>query len=230
MKRLCVMSVAIIVFLSFQVANAAVVFQNLGTAPPPATLGTFAVSSFNQAAQAANPDFTLLSTIPGSPIPGNLTTSFNVTKVTVPVGWGSWSHGYTGVVYDAGFDATTITLTLPPNTGAFYLYAEPGNVGVFTMTATTNTGTTSGNIGVNGSGGANGFGFYTTAAGESILTIVVTADAAAIGFALGEFGIAQTILFTPEIIPTMTECGIIISVLSLGFMSVWFLRKKRFTA
>lgn len=202
-------------------AGAAVVFQNLGTAAPPGNLGPYAVGPFDQVVQATIADFTIVSVIPGSPIPGGLDASPSLDKRTVGSSWMTWSHGYTGAVYFTGPGGTTVTLTLPPNAGAFYLYAEPVSFGSFNVTATTNDGTTSGPIAVEGNAGANGFGFYTTAAGQFITTVTVDVDAGANGFAVGEFGIAAS----TGGIPTLGGAGIGLLVLLLAAAGVVLSRR-----
>jgi hypothetical protein len=126
-----------------------------------------------------------------SPLGGNVTFDHEVVKETVPAGWATWSHGYTGDVYtnvDDSFDLTSLTIGLPANTLAFYLYIEPNEFSTFDITATAQDGTTSGAVGVAGSSGATYFGFYGDAS-NPIVSIAITADAGANGFAVGEFGI-----------------------------------------
>jgi hypothetical protein len=86
-------------------------------------------------------------------------------------------------VYQA--PGTVATMTLVPGTKAFYFYAEPLPFAVINITATTNNGTTSGPIPVNGFAGARYFGFFTTTLFESIASITVTSPS---NFAVGEFG------------------------------------------
>ena len=110
-------------------ASADVLFTNLGTAAPPASVGSHAVTPFDTAAQAAVSEYSNVSIIPGSPVAGDLTISPAANKRTVPTGWGSsWSHGYTGPVFFISGSGSA-TLTLPPNTKAFYFYLrfEHGN-------------------------------------------------------------------------------------------------------
>jgi hypothetical protein len=182
-----------LVFLGSQVATAGVVFQNLGTGSPPGTLGMYTVKPFDQADEAAIADGTFLTSIPGSEIGGDVTTSTPVMKGTVGATWATWSHGYHGPIFE-DIGATSVTLTLPPNTGAFYFYIEPLAFGVHTFTAITNSGVTSASVGIEGNSGATGFAFYSTLpAGEAILAITITTDGQSLGFAFGEFGAARVI-------------------------------------
>lgn len=199
-------------------ANAAILFQNLGTAAPPATLGGLPMTPFAQLPSAGCYDY--YTTIPGCPIPGSMTASPAIGQTKIGECWGTWSHGYTGDVYYTG-GADTVTLTLPPGTTAFYVYVEPNPFDWYFISATANTGTTSGLIPVNGSYGANGFGFYTDAS-DTIATITIVGGgpavtgivpggasnggsnalaplpeaASGVDFALGEFGISNAVTFT----------------------------------
>lgn len=167
-------------------AQGAVLFQSLGTAAPPTTLGGLPMTPF---VQQGNCDSPLITTIPGCPIPGSLTVSPGLYPNFIGCGWATWSHGYTGDVY-TDYAATTVTLTLPPGTTAFYLYAEPDPFAIWSITVTTNSGATSGAIPVDGSGGAAGFGFYTNAA-DTIATITISSG---VDFAIGEFGISNAVV------------------------------------
>ena len=146
----------------FLPARAAIHFQNLGTAAPPNTVGGVPLTAFNQAVQAAIPDFASVSNIPGAPMPGGLLSSNALSKRTIGSGWSTWSHGYTGPVY---FNTTNdVTLTLPPGSTAFYTYVEPNVFGTLSITATTDSGATSGTVSVSGSSGATRYAFYTYSA------------------------------------------------------------------
>jgi Ca2+-binding RTX toxin-like protein len=106
-------------------------------------------------------------------------------------GWLTWSHGYTGDVYDtlSGTDGQDrVVMTLPESTKAFYFYAEPNRFETFTVRATASDGSTSGPVAVRGRAGAKYFGFYTTGR-SSVRAVTVNVDPAAEGFAVGEFGI-----------------------------------------
>ena len=141
-------------------ANAGIAFSNLGTNAPPASIGGYTMTPFDQAPQAAVPGGTSLSVIPCSPFSGNLAVLPATGKRSIGDGWATWSHGYTGVVYSECDSTSAITLTLPQDTGAFYFYAEPNDFGTYNVTATSNSGATSVPIAVAGASGANGFAFY----------------------------------------------------------------------
>jgi hypothetical protein len=162
-------------------ANAGIAFSNLGITAPPTSVGGFAVTPFDQAPQQAIADFTLVSNIPGSPVAGTLTISPESDKRTAGTSWwagnpDAWGHGYTGPVFYV--TSRPAVLTLPPNTHAFYFYVQPDEGGTFDVTATTDSGATSGAVAVSSgpTGSANGFAFYSTA-GETITSISITNSA-----------------------------------------------------
>ena len=166
-------------------ANAAVVATtSAGTGPPPTTLGGFSLTPF-----AADPSAvgTQESSI-AAPNGGTLGFSPSVTHEQIGDGWASWSNGYTGDVYFAqGQSSDTLTLSNPAS--AFYLYAEPDNFAVESMTATSDSGATA-TVDVNGSSGAQFFGFYGTG-GDKIVSVTVS-NATGDDFATGEFGVSTT--------------------------------------
>lgn len=168
----------------------AVIFDGSpGTAAPPSTLGPYAMTP---AAADPRPVDTL---VPGTALPdGTMDFSPSVVHLTTPGGgWSTWSNNYAGDVYfDTG---NKLTMTLPSGTGAFYFYAEPNSFATFTVQAVAQNGTTSGPVQVSGSGGATYLGFYGTG-GAQVHAITVRTDAAAEGFAVGEFGVATRISFT----------------------------------
>ena len=112
----------------------------------------------------------------------------DLEHLTVGNGWATWSNGYAGDVYfsDNGDVATTITLTLPVGTKAFYLYAEPHDFADFSVQAVAQNGTSSGPVAVDGDAGARYFGFYAVD-GYQIRTITISCSE---DFAIGEFGIS----------------------------------------
>jgi hypothetical protein len=153
-----------------------------GTGAPPATLGD--CTTMTPFAADARPLGNMVNDVTGPT--GSVAFSASAQHFRIGSGWGTWSNGYAGDVYFSN-GATSLTLTMPANTTAFYLYAEPVDFSTFTITATTQDSTTSGPISVNGNGGAKYFGF-SASGGTSISTITVTTTDAG-GFAVGEFGV-----------------------------------------
>jgi hypothetical protein len=160
-----------------------------GTAAPPSTLGPYTMTAFGPDSQPSCPDSG--STVTGVTDPAGtigFAPALQHDQATGPC-WATWSHGYTGDVYDTinAVDPTTATITLPFGTNAFYFYAEPNTFAVFDVQATAQDGTTSGPIQVQGNSGAKYFGFYGTG-GATLASITVTTTDTT-GFAVGEFGI-----------------------------------------
>jgi hypothetical protein len=147
-----------------------------GTSSPPATLGGFTMTPFGSDPRATG------SIVSGT---NGLGFSPSLELDRIGDGWGTWSHGYTGDVYWTR-GATTLTLTLPANTGAFYFYVEPESFADFLITATAQDGTT-GDATVSGFGGARYFGFY----GVNGATVESNTVSSSEDFAVGEFGIAE---------------------------------------
>lgn len=156
-----------------------------GTAAPPAKLGGLAMTAFPADPRANS------TTVPGvnSPFGGALRFSPSATKLNVGSGsWGSWSHGYTGDVYL--ILATGGTMYMPPNTRAFYFYAQSNDLASFDFTATADDGTSSYPVSITSPGGAKYFGFYAPPNGTSLSSITVSCPGCGgDGFAVGEFGI-----------------------------------------
>lgn len=152
---------------------------SVGTAAPPATLGPYNVTSFGLDGRPLFADVTNVVDPAGA-----IAFSPALNHRRIGSGWATWSHGYTGDVYATG-GATSVTVTLPAGTGAFRFYAEPDPFAVINITATAQDGTTTGPIPVDGNGGAQYFGVYTTSSTLASVTITSTTD-----FAIGEFGLA----------------------------------------
>ena len=217
MKRKTMFLAAVAFSVFTGAATAAVIGVDLGTVAPSSSLGPFTLIPYATAPQAAIADFTIVTTIPGGP---TLTVSPGADKRTVPASWTTWSHAYVGPVFFNG-GGTTATLTLPPSTHAFQLYVEPNTFGAFNVTVFPGFGAPV-TVSVNGSGGANGFGFYATA-GETLKTLVITADPGAGGFAMAEFASAQADLSVPALEPGMLAA---LAVLLLG-AGIWMQRRRR---
>ena len=159
-----------------------------GTNAPPATLGPYTMTPFG-------PDPYPVGTF----MDGVVDAAGNSIGLTPPMvhdtignGWATWSHGYTGDVYDTFHDNYDLdkqhrTIWLPEGTKAFYFYAEPQQFALLQIQATAQDGTTSGPIDVQGLAGAQYYGFYAT--GDSTLSSIDVSTTDPTGFAIGEFGI-----------------------------------------
>jgi hypothetical protein len=185
-------------------ASAAIIYVDLGTGAPPATLGGYTMTAFGPDGRPLFTDVTDV-TAPGG---GTVDFSGAVNLRQIGNGWATWSHGYTGDVYYSN-GATDLTLTLPSGTGAFYLYVEPEPFALIDFEVCSFT-TCSGFVGIDGSAGARGFGFYGTG-GDTITSISILGRS---DFAVGEFGIAQSV---PE--PA--------TLLLLGVGAVGFIARRR---
>jgi len=154
-----------------------------GTGAPPAKLGPDTITEFGPDAQPLDE---LTSGVDGPA--GEVDFAPDLEHLRVGDGWTTWSNGYTGDVYfsDNGDVATSITLTLPVGTKAFYLYAEPADFADFTVQAVAQNGTSSGPVTVNGDARARYFGFYAVN-GYRLQTITISCSE---DFAIGEFGIS----------------------------------------
>jgi len=177
-KRILICALAVLILSGG--AQAAITGVALGTAAPPGVLGPYTMTPF-----ALDPQGSPVTSV-ASPLGGTVDFSAPLTHLMVGVGWGTWSHGYTGDVYwELG---NSVTLTMPAGTGAFYLYAEPNIMQPYTISATAQDGTVVSQL-VDGNAGAAGYGFYGTG-GSRISSIQVDFLQGELGFAIGEFGIA----------------------------------------
>ncbi|MBK8406064.1 MAG: hypothetical protein IPL25_18940 [Saprospiraceae bacterium] len=129
-----------------------------GTAAPPNTLGGLQVFPFPLDPRTLGVDETFVN--PAFDCPSSLLFSGPLNHRRIGAGWATWSHGYNGDVYVS--NGTTITLTLPANTRAFYLYVEGNNFAPANITATANDGSSSGPVPVVGNAGARYYGFTPT--------------------------------------------------------------------
>jgi hypothetical protein len=178
----------------------------LGPAAPPSTLGGFSMTAFGP---DASPDGTMVSSA------GSLSFNQAVRHDSVPFSWSTWSHGYAGNVYDTGssLDPTTLILIMAQPVLAFDFYVEPVNFGNFTFTATAQDGTTSSQV-VNGSGGASGFGFFSS--GLNLISSITVTTTDSDGFAIGEFGVNGN--------ASVPEGGSSFGYLSLILVLMWVFR------
>jgi Bacterial Ig-like domain len=191
-------------------AGSVAVDTSPGTAAPPSTLGPYAMTPF---APDGSPVSTSVMSVP-APGGGALQFDRSLNHYTIGNGWNSWSHGYTGDVYSNWFENSPtrdrLVMTLPANTQAFYFYVEPNlwdeaNPSGYNVTATAHDGTTSGPTAVYGNAGAKYFGFYSVD-GSALNTITVDVDPGALGFAVGEFGIAVDAKH-PRVVSTVPAAG-----------------------
>jgi MYXO-CTERM domain-containing protein len=204
MKTQSYLAAAVLLGSGF-VSHAALTAVDLGTGAPPATLGGYTITLFPDDTRPVIAD---VMDVP-SPLGGDITFDIPVSHREIGTGWATWSHGYTGDVYYSN-GATSLTIGLPAGTLAFLAYAEPNPFSVLDITATAQDGTTI-TIPVNGSSGANGFGFYSD--GVSPLTSITFSSS--VDFAVGEFGIAATPV--PETSTVMGGIGLA----ALCGLAVW---------
>ena len=172
---------ALVLALVSASANAAIIFQDLGTAAPPATLGGFTMTGFPDVG-GEGASVTSVAT----PTGGSIGFSTPLVHFDVPGSWATWSHGYTGDTYADLTSPFDVTITLPGSTAAFYFYAEPDAFSSVQFIITS-SGVSTIYDSINGYAGAEGFGFYGTA-GSLLTSIRVRAEGA---LAIGEFGIAR---------------------------------------
>ena len=130
MKKLLLMS--LVVLMLGAAAQAAITGVALGTAAPPPMIGGWVMTPF-----PPDPQGSPVTSV-ASPLGGVVGFSASMGHLTIGGGWATWSHGYTGDVYRDPRRAIphAVTLTMPPGTGAFYLYAEPNVWALHTITAT----------------------------------------------------------------------------------------------
>ena len=189
----------------------------LGNGAPPSTLGGFAVAPIGADASAVGSSVNSV---------GGVGFNQSVLHDQIGNGWGTWSHGYAGNVYDTAQSANPLSLTLnlsAPVT-AFYFYVESVNweTAGFSFTATAQDGASLSSI-IGGNSGAAGFGFF-SAGGNLISSITVTTTDAD-GFAIGEFG-ATVQRGVPDGGSTLIYCA-------LGMLGLWgfkFFFRVRWTA
>jgi hypothetical protein len=179
MKKLIMICALAMLIVTASNVQAGITGVALGTGAPPATLGPYTMTPF-----PLDPQGSPVTSV-ASPLGGTVDFGASLAHYTVGAGWATWSHGYTGDVYHE--PGTSVTLTLPSLTGAFYLYAEPNPFSIWKITATAQDGTAVSQD-VDGYAGAAGYGFYGT--GGSLISSIQVDYAGTLGFAIGEFGVA----------------------------------------
>ncbi len=186
-KLITFCTLAVLILAVTPAAQANLWGVSMGDQAPPGTMGGYTMTAFGPDPQAAG--YTAVSSV-ASPLGGTVSFSTSLQHALTPSEWATWSHGYTGDVYfqsatDPQIGDYRVTLAMPAQTLAFYLYAEPNPFTIWTITATDQFGT-SWSQDVDGDSGAKGYGIYATDA-QIVASITISSD---MEFAVGEFGIA----------------------------------------
>ncbi len=169
-------------------AQAAIIFEDLGTSAPPLTLGGIGLTVFGDDPRTLGED---VVSVP-APGGGDVALDLPLNHRKIGSGWASWSHGYIGDVYYQGQFSQVhafpfaVGLSLPAGIVAFYFYAEPEDFSEFDITAVDQNGNEYSRS-VAGDSGARGFGFYATG-GDTLTGITIGSIE---DFAIGEFGLAR---------------------------------------
>ena len=185
-----------LVALSPSAARAGIFGEARGTDAPEATLGGYTMTTFPDDPRPTIPNPYVTSV--DSPLGGTVDFGSDMWHFTIsPQGWSNWSHGYTGDVYWTATNSS-VKLTLPAQTGAFYFYAQP-KTGSGEVAITASSNNTEVIQDVQSDGGAAYFGFYADGT-DTISSIMITSS---IDFAVGEFGIAEALQNPDEIQATI---------------------------
>jgi hypothetical protein len=211
MKTLALQSSSIslfsLAFLAVASSHAAVMVLDLGTSAPGPSYGGYLMAPYAPDSRA---DGTAVTSIPSPAGFGPLSIPASAEVATT---W-TWSHGFTDPVY---FEhGTTMSLELPANTLAFYLYVQPNVFDAFDFAITASAGLSYANAyaTIHGNAGAHGFAFWTDSSAQPLTSISIReASGLADGFAAGEFGIGPNVI-VPE--PALTSTLIAGVTLGLG--------------
>jgi len=189
-------------------ASAAVSVVDLGIVEPPGCFGGYQLGAFP--ADLSEPRTLTTALAPPTAFAGSGNLIFDAELRHSPLGslWETWSHGYAGSVYY--LDGDELSLTLPANTLAFYLYIQP-NSKLSQFEFEVGSSATSITCQISGDGGARGIGFYTDDPMDPIRSVtVLQTTGSSDGFAVGEFGI--------NVIPEPGSFGAVAALGLLGFV------------
>jgi hypothetical protein len=162
-----------------------ILFLDPPTGPPPEVQCECEMTPFPP---DPRPEYEMVESVP-SPCPsgGDIQFSIPMWHLIVPDSWFTWSHGYTGDVYQTSSYEDELTLTMPPGTCSFYFYLQPSEWDYFDFQVTVNGMVTSEPFTVYGQGGAT----YIGVCGPDIQTIYIE-NLSGMDFAVGEFGMCCT--------------------------------------
>jgi hypothetical protein len=210
MKKLIAVCVTSIILAVGSAAQADIMTRAYDNFSPSKKLGPYEMKSFSR---DPRPKYSLVNSV-DTPLGGSVDFDIPMSLRYVNSGWGDWSHGYYGDVYWT-IDSKLVTLTLPPNTQAFYFYASPDYWEGCYLQATAQDGTYLRQLIDRGYGGAKGYGFYGTD-GSLISTIELQVFGQLESFAIGEFGIS--------IVPV--PGAVLLGSIGLGFAG-WICKRKK---
>ncbi len=154
-----------------------------GAAPPPAVLGSYAMTPFPDF--DGGPIFERIRSV-ASPLGGQI--SFNQNMERRKAGPWSTGHDWDGNTYMAVDIITEVEMSLPAEARAFYFYGISPTGGISRLRVTSQTGESVVQLSTS-FGGARGFGLYVTDPAEVLTTVRISTDAF-INIFVGEFGIA----------------------------------------
>jgi hypothetical protein len=184
-------SFALLTIGSLGVAKGDIIGVSGGSGSPGPTLGTYTMTSFA-------PDYSSYGTQVNSlasPTGGSMLFGQPVTAYPASSFPAYWSNGFTADVYHfSNPSSTNLVLTLPVNTGAFYLYIIPDAYAYpEPITVTAQNGTSVTQIVQSNTTGPEQFGFYATGA-DTIQTLTISGATFSNGdIFVGQFGIAPAI-------------------------------------
>lgn len=180
-------AVAALVGAGASTASAAVNFDSSpGSGPPPAKLGPYTMTKLSN---DTRPQMSMVSSVDSSL--GSIRFGLPVMHLkTGPGGdWNGWGFAPPTDVYFTGLTQSSMTIVLPPKTGAIDFYGQPDAPGRYTMTAISD-GQVLGSVSARWPFGPKYFGFWAPL-NEAIDAVIITAPDDAYGFAVGAIRIAR---------------------------------------